>query len=453
MASKLRSVYSTMLFAAFLSLVLSRASNSMPLYLALTGAMVFVLVVLPKDKLIPFALSVYAFCPINYITLNPIMRLLSPVLICLAVIVIRNLKLLNPNYMIMCAFPVIAMLLYQTTYSLLPSRSLCWIAVFSLALLSFGLNFDGHQQDIESIEITARALIVTLTSLGIVEFILKTSLIYGKFGLPIWTIDLGYRQWSVYRIWTTLGHPLNNAAFVSTLGLYLLALSLNEKIKWNNLACLVLGYLFVVLTGSRNSLIAMAIGSIIILLSNSPVTRYKTRIKISFIFTLAVSAASQPMWHYLVRRNMSAEGQTSYSYRFSLVNYFYNLQDTIPTLGYGPSTSTEVFATYYGFSSILESGPLMLTLSLGIPITLLLLVLGITGLVFVYKSGKSTTWIFLPIISSLAFTNFLEQNQPFISFVALVALMIKILNSQNTLSTELINSELRTLQFQKVGSR
>lgn len=172
------------------------------------------------------ALLGYAAVPVNYLAVPGSLQLLSPLVAGLGAWSLRLLlvdRRLVPNKDVVAAAVLLAS--WLAGISLLTSvdrtLSLKWCLAFGLGVLLpavAGRAVAGTQRLVAA---TAVGIVGTLGCYAVVEALAQGNApmkrVYDDFGLT--------QMWSVYRVTTTLGHPLSNSLFFATLFAFFFAMS------------------------------------------------------------------------------------------------------------------------------------------------------------------------------------------------------------------------------------
>jgi hypothetical protein len=332
--------------------------------------------------------------------------------------------------------------------SINPQRSFGWTLNFMIAISMIWIPLNDLSQTWNLTFRTARLLIYVFTPIGLLEFATKDSLFFGHFGLPgflntLWNTD---RSWSIYRLTTTLGHPLNNGFFFCTMALLMLTYSYRRQTVRACALPIGLALILLLLTGSRNSMIAFVVGVILIALTKSQQQQSVNFERIRNIsFLLLMSAlVSQPILTYISRRSVSKEGSSSFSYRFRLLAVIQDALPSVPAKGFGPGTSSEAFAGL-GQRTILENGVAQLCLSLGLYLTATMLLASLFLVLLVLKRDLASFVLTLPLIILFLTTNFADDNFPFVAFIGLMIAVTRLSlhqsGRQENQSTESTNAK------------
>lgn len=174
------------------------------------------------------------------------------------------------------------------------------------------------------------------------------------------------QHWSVYRIETTLGHPLMNALVFATLaaGAGMIALTRPRPLS---VTAAVFSSGAVAFTGSRAGALALVLGIGVGVLSAffSRTTRPGWRIAaVIALVVVGVGVWTSPV---LRHREASKEGQMSSAYRTGLTSIAWTIVRHDSYVGSGPGTSQRRLEQDEPKTLVLENSPLQLLVSLGVP--------------------------------------------------------------------------------------
>ena len=195
--------------------------------------------------------------------------------------------------------------------------------------------------------------------------------------------DFGLTQtWAVYRITTTLGHPLSNSLFfvmVASLGF---GLALTHRDRFALLSS-ILAAVAATLTGSFSSAVVAAVAGVLILLA-SALNRSAKPARIA-VFALCLAAGvvvsvKTPI-SPVADRHASTEAQGSTAYRSGLVTRVRVAALHTHYLGSGPGTTGRVTRALDGNPLPIENGWAELLISTGaLGVGLMVLLFAGTGL-------------------------------------------------------------------------
>jgi len=338
--------------------------------LALASVGIAVLFRLPRAWLPAIALVVFALVPTPYLPL-PLWfaRFLGPPVVVLAVWSCRTLGRPRRTKAMTSAAGLVVLgfllwLLVSTSASSHLQRSLLW-AIVAAAVVPLTLAA-ARSSDAA----TRRILLSVWTLLGVglgaagtLESVAHSNPLSRYYVFPEGT---GLSQkWSVYRIETTLGHPLYNAMFFATTAALLGTLCVTSPRRLRVLGAL-LSTTALVGTVSRSGILALALG---MLLGGAAVllSRVSTAGKrIAIVASVVIGAVLLLQAPILRTRDASTEGQASTSYRIAVFHQSLDVMRRYDYLGSGPGTSQPA-AVAVGDQLTVESSPLQIGISLGLP--------------------------------------------------------------------------------------
>jgi hypothetical protein len=262
------------------------------------------------------------------------------------------------------ALGLMCWLLVGSLTGLAPQRSLAWSIVFASVVLGAGAaaNSSGGEtrHAFERVWLWS-ALIFGL--LGCVEGLTHWNPLAAHYEVDGTVIT---QHWSVYRIETTLGHPLMNALVFATLaaGAGMIALTRPKPLS---VAAALCSAGAVVFTGSRAGALALVlgIGVGVLCVFFSRTTRPAWRVAAVLVVVLAgVGVWTSPV---LQHREASKEGQVSSAYRYGLTDIAWRIVQQDSYTGSGPGTSQRRLEEDFSKTLVLENSPLQLLVSTGVP--------------------------------------------------------------------------------------
>lgn len=323
---------------------------------------VLILAVLPLWWLPSIALVAFAVLPVGYLTFVPpsIGRFVAPAIVVMAVYLVRSLQQRGlPPRMIAGMLGCTAALLGLSLIGIDPLRSIYWVAVFVVGALLPSLV--GTQRDDRMAAALTRTWLIVGAVLGALA-LLESALRFN----PLSQAYLVEQRWSVYRIQTTLGHPLLNGTFFSITACFALFVALRRTSdQVAATAVFVLTGVAAALSGSRSAALAltisMGIGLILSLFSRS-VTRAA---KVGGVIMVTLTILIVPNLPIFRTRSGSSEGLASETYRDAVLRLGLQLIRQHPLLGSGPGTSAER-AQQAGATLPLENAILGTTVSIGL---------------------------------------------------------------------------------------
>jgi O-antigen ligase len=278
--------------------------------------------------------------------------------------------------------PVFAVLLALSYIGLSPSRSVNWLVVVAIAV-ALPAALVGVVDDRTSSTLL-RAWFVLGIALSIVAVI--ESLLQANPLEPYYSFD---QHWALYRVSTTLGHPLMNGTFFSV-SACLAAFTMTRvgAPRRTALVCFVLCALAAALTGSRSGVYALVSGLAVGLLVTLVSGRTSVANKFLGIVLGVVALLVLPALPTIAGRSASSEGAASSLYRDDVVRLAGRLFLERPVFGYGPGNSS-IATAQSGATLPLENSVLGTLVSGGVIGTAALLVLVVVVLSRVLRSGRA----------------------------------------------------------------
>ncbi|MCJ1685653.1 O-antigen ligase [Rathayibacter sp. VKM Ac-2927] len=230
---------------------------------ALAAAAACVLIVarlLPPAAALTLVLVLYAVVPFDYLALPAPFPILSPIIVLAALLAIatgappphwlRRTRLMAPIAFTVYSL-VIPVLRPQGQIETIAS----WTAVVVMALIALPL-WMSDPSVFRPLTTALLLVSVVLAIVGTVEFTTRSNLYAEIFASAPFPLT---QKWSVYRIMTTLGHPLVNGTFFASVG----SLAFGLFLKGGRPGAL-LGFAAccagVLLSGSRSAVVAIAVG-------------------------------------------------------------------------------------------------------------------------------------------------------------------------------------------------
>lgn len=390
--------------------------------LVLLGLAVLVLAAsLPVWLLPSVSLWLFALLPLGYLVGIPnfVGRFYTPAVIVLLIWVVRvawrrgrSAFVRSLRWMV----PVFGVLLVLSYFGLSPARSVNWLIVLAITVAvpaALVPAVDGRTSTT-----LLRSWFVLATGLSIVAVI--ESLLETNPLSPYYSFD---QHWALYRVSTTLGHPLMNGTFFSV-SACLAAFAMTRKGAARGLAtfCFVLSALAAGLTGSRSGVYALVSGLGVGLLVTLVSGRTSVANKFLGIVLGTVALLVLPALPTIAGRANSSEGAASSLYRDYVVRLAGRLFVHSPIIGYGPGNSS-IATAQSGATLPLENSVLGTLVSGGVIGTAALLVLVVVLLVRVGRSGRAdgVAGIAAYVVAGSAFPLW-ESNPAGLILVGLVAI-------------------------------
>jgi hypothetical protein len=380
-------------------------------------------VFMSKNALFLFTLASWAYLPLGYISPNATQSYLNPSTWLLLILLVRcRARLSNGNlYLFLLALIILSI---WTVFSVNPSRSAAWVFQF-LLLLYFASTAESIGKNIEYKKVFRGFAIIciSLASLAVLEFIRRTPLLYNGGLLPEFYDSWKWQYYAVFRVTTTLGHPLNNGLFFAVAALVFLrqaALRPNKALLVGSaMAC---GFI-VFLSASRTAIFSLAVGVIVLLFLYWKNIQTSAKVWLSLVGPILFIALSvSPLFQNILSRFQSGEGISSQTYRQDLLQWVDYFSRTFLFTGTGPGTSGILWGSY-GNTSPLENGILQMWVSLGLLPTLAILLIAILAFFVRYRNNVGSLLCLIPIVAYLPFTNFIDSSSSFMPLCCLVLVL------------------------------
>lgn len=339
------------------------------LVLALAIA-VGVLFAVPLRFVLPSALAASALLPAFYTPLPYTVRLVAPAVVGVAVWLLRSLRsgrLAVPGWWVLLSAATACWLLFKLADTLRFTVSLAWSAQFALLVLAAGFAVvTGQPQIRETLLRTWLWLGLLLGLAGIAEAAIGANPlepIYRAANSPL------YQAWSVYRITTTLGHPLMNGLFfaiAATMAVMVAADSSRPRgTRRVAAACAGAAGVAVTLTVSRSAILGLIIGLIVGFLVIVMSRTYRLGAKVALAIAGAVAAVAAWNSPLIAARSASAEGSGSAQYRSQVLDQAAQAMSVDNYLGSGAATSAFRYQSI-GATRIVENSWVQIPVSLGV---------------------------------------------------------------------------------------
>ncbi|MCW2812543.1 MAG: hypothetical protein JWP61_3001, partial [Friedmanniella sp.] len=316
---------------------------------------------LPTRVLPSVVLIGVVLVPVGYLAAVPEIggRYLSPGLVLLLLWVVKSL-LTRADRQALAGWLVVFVVVLGglTATSINPVRSSLWTLALLVGAVLPGLL--GPRADPRTAALLLRTWLVLGVGLGgfaVAESVLQVNPLTGLLSTE--------QHWAVYRVTTTLGHPLVSGAFFAVTGCLAWFTFLRGRLRRLALICFALSGFGTALTGSRSGVYALlgglAVGMVLVLLSR----RTGVAVKVAGLAALAAGAAAIPHVSVLAARSSSQEGAASVSYRQYVFDLATGLFLRHPVAGVGPGTSAQA-ATAAGAQLPLENAALGTLVSVGV---------------------------------------------------------------------------------------
>lgn len=350
-------------------------------------AVLVVAACLPAWLLPSVSLWLFALLPLGYLTgvPNVVGRFYTPAVVVMLIWLVRLAWTRGrPSFVrsLRWLVPVFAVLLGLSYIGLSPSRSVNWLIVVAIAVaLPAALAPAIDERTSTTLLRSWFVLGIGLSLVAVIESLLQTNPLS-----PYYSFD---QHWALYRVSTTLGHPLMNGTFFSvTACLAAFAMTRVGAPRGTALICFITCALAASLTGSRSGVYALvsglAVGLLVTLVSG------RTSVANKFLgIVLGVAAlVILPALPTIAGRAGSAEGAASSLYRDYVVRLAGRLFLQRPVVGYGPGNSS-IATAQSGATLPLENSVLGTLVSGGVIGTVALLVIVVVMVVRVGRSGRA----------------------------------------------------------------
>jgi O-antigen ligase len=316
------------------------------------------LVAIPRWILPSIALALFALVPAAYLPIPPLLgRYFSPSVICMALWVLLGLGHVRVSGKAVAT--IIATTIWALAATMVStdvSYSLVWCATVFIVLL-FPMFMHGDRRTLSAISTTWQVLALVLAIAAIAESLARYSPLSAAYS---------FRQhWSVYRVTTTLGHPLMNSVFFAVSATIVLGLLLRKRTRTRLAMSSFAGScVAVVLTGSRSGLVALLVGLgavVLFVAFTGLATRGSKALAAIGVGAMVVVV---PMLPIVAQRAGSDEASGSSGVRAMIYDATWKIIQQSPLVGTGPGTSFIVgFAT--GIEYPIESAVLGSLVSVG----------------------------------------------------------------------------------------
>jgi len=356
--------------------------------LVLVGLAVLVVAAsLPAWVLPTISLWLFALLPVGYLIGVPNFagRFYSPAIVVLAIWIARVAWRQGRHVFVRALrwlVPVFAVLLVLSYTGLSPSRSVNWLLVVAIAVaLPAALVPAVDDRTSGTLLRSWFVLGIAMSILAVIESLLQTNPLSDYYSFD--------QHWALYRVSTTLGHPLMNGTFFAV-SACLAAFSMTRKGAPRGTAflCFLMCALAASLTGSRSGVYALVSGLGVGLAVTLVSGRTSVANKFLGVVLGTASLLVLPALPTIAGRANSAEGAASSLYRDYVVRLAGRLFLERPIIGYGPGNSS-IATAQSGAKLPLENSVLGTLVSGGVIGTLALLVLVVVVLVRVGSSGHA----------------------------------------------------------------
>ncbi len=341
---------------------------------------------LPLWVLPSVALWLFALLPVGYITgvPNVVGRFWTPAAVVLLIWAVRVALgrgrrpfLRSLRWMV----PLVALLIALGLQGVSTTRSVNWtlLLVVGVALPTALISaFDDRATS--TLLRSWFVLGIGLSLVAIIESIIGSNPLAAYYNFD--------QHWSLYRVTTTLGHPLLNGTFFAiTACLAAFTMVRRGGPRGAAFGCFVLAAFAAALTGSRSGVYALVCGLGVGLLVMLVSGRTSLANKLLGVALGTVALLVLPALPTIAGRASSAEGVASGLYRDEVIRLAGKLFLANPWLGYGPGTSA-IATARAGATLPLENSVLGSLVSLGVVGSLGVLFLVVLVLVTVIRGGR-----------------------------------------------------------------
>ncbi|NKR41055.1 hypothetical protein GS503_09315 [Rhodococcus hoagii] len=355
--------------------------------LGVLGLAVGTALVVPRVYLPSAAFVAFALFPVGYLEF-PVTygRFFTPAAVILIVWVVRVLldKVRIDRWMLLLVCGTAAALVSSMLVNGFGDRSVSWSVLFlfclPVAMIGAGNEKPEAYQHLASVIMVVGAV---LACFALVESFFQFN------PLGVW-YTAGNRQlgqnWSVYRVQTTLGHPLVNALFFSSVGVF----ALFRAIKFPRAVSVVTAALLLaalVSTASRGGLTGYAVagGAGVVVLVFSGGLDWGKKVATAVVLVVGLYLAFNSA--IFQSRLNSGEAASSAQYRERVVDASMDMFREHPWFGVGPGSAQSTFDQFHS-SLVVESSLLQLLVSLGVFGTAAIALVLVTGVVVALRRGR-----------------------------------------------------------------
>ncbi|KJE25069.1 O-antigen ligase like membrane protein [Frankia torreyi] len=261
---------------------------------------------------------------------------------------------------------LLAWLLFRTVYSVSPNSSIRWS--FGLVLGAVAPIWAGRRIGRHTYLLLRRTFLVLGLTIGIgscAEQILHFNPFSGFYAR---TAISSVQHWSVYRSQATFSHPLIDGTFLAAASTFSFFAAVEEprQTRWLPLSACVASSAGLLCTVSRSCIVAAAVG---IALGMVPLVlggRSRPGVKLLVLSGVSLGAYLISRFPLLANRSDSTEARQSSIYRESVYTLAPQVASLYGDLGSGAGTSGKIVSNL-GYKYLIESSPLQLLISIGVP--------------------------------------------------------------------------------------
>jgi hypothetical protein len=394
------------------------------IYWPAVGIVVILSLISKLESIWIFSFAFWVFYPSEYITVDPLLNFFSPSSILLVILSVRTPK--KQTFRGSFLFGALAiLLLISSSSSVGPLRSLGW--AFQLLTVAWLLTYQRKEVGTHLKFRMTRVIAWCSISVGVLgglEYLLRRTLIYTGSVFPAYTEAYKWVFFSTFRIQTTLGHPLNNGLFFSTCALICFIGWVQLEKHQILFVAFILCSISTLLSGSRTAVLALLGGTLLVLVLMWGQLKPSQRTLFFLVSPPSIILFTfSPIFQSLLSRNQSGEGIESQKYRADILNWVPYFLKTYTYRGSGPATSGQVWSQI-GNGAPLENGILQMWVSLGLFLTVFILLAGIW---FLLRAFSDKSWIaLLPSILYIPTTNFIEDSSSYLILIGLLVSFTKL---------------------------
>lgn len=412
------------------SAVLSLSIDSPITYWLVCFLVLAICTFLNVSQIMLLSFSFWVFLPIEYISNNPAQNFFNLPSLLLLVFLIRSRAKLSINEILFMG-AVSAFLMAATFTSINQFRSVGWSFQLVL-LLVVAISVSRAASRIDSKYLFAGIAVGTLlvSLLAIFEFAVGKTAVFDGQTLPAYEDSYKWINYSVFRITTTLGHPLNNGLFFGTIALLFIFKPGSMQKHLLIRAATVFSILGLLLSSSRTAILALLVGLVLFVALRWSSLGVGSKIWFTLLSPIIIFTAIQtPFLGNVFLRLESGEAISSQAYRFDLFQWLDYLLKEYLWIGSGPGTSGYVWSGI-GNTAPLENGFIQLCISLGFVPAVVLLMLCFSLLIYVNRRRIAA---FVPTIILLTYIpamNFVDDSSGFFAFFSIAMVLISLEGSE-----------------------
>lgn len=403
------------LSAVVLTIGLVLLGVSTGLMLIICAVVVPVLWIVPLRHMPSVGLAAFALVPVYYLPIPTINGGISPALVVLVVYALRAMRgstLLSGGWTGWALSVSCVWMALSTVYSTEWSASLLWLINFVFLVAIPLLAAPSIEGTAHSLRRTWIGLSGVLGLFALVEFALRENPIFGSFyASGVTPLNVGS---DVYRITTTLGHPLVNGAFFAMGSILAMHYALTRRSRTATVA-LATSVSGLILTFSRTSVAAGLAGLVLVTGIVLAATRFeRVNKKVLIGSCLAVLIVFPVATTLLAERWGSAEARGSTVTRLLTIEAGVTLAERFEPLGAGPGRSDAVKRDL-GIGDPrrgIESSWIQVWVSLGSVGALVLALVVVTAVFSGFARSPDAAVALIVYASVIATFNLIEAHRP-----------------------------------------